>query len=201
MKITRDDLDITLTDDELEEAYQERLLAINRKKAREHLINLFDDKRNEFEQSYSVSLDKFMADNKYIDAIIDHFNECEHLDISENAMWTEAITSTLGDGYAVMLVLPHEDGLSPEQVTALVNDMKQHSVGNCEIEPIHIEGEYTWCFGFMSHKAFDEKLDFDASNHSPFGKEIKEILNDSSLEEENGIYICHGVLTKILCKI
>lgn len=54
MEIMRNDLEITLTDDELEEAYQERLLAINRQKAREHLIDLFDDTRDEFEQSYSI---------------------------------------------------------------------------------------------------------------------------------------------------
>lgn len=201
MEIMRNDLEITLTDDELEEAYQERLLAINRQKAREHLIDLFDDKRDEFEQSYSISLDEFMADNKYIDVIIDHFNECENLNASENVMWTEAIMITLGDGYAVMLVLPHEDGLSPEQVTALVNDIERHSFGECEIEPIRIEGEYAWCFGFMSHKAFDEKLDFDARESSPFGKDVKEILDDLSLENENGIYMCHGILTKILYKI
>lgn len=86
MEIMRNDLEITLTDDELEEAYQERLLAINRQKAREHLIDLFDDTRDEFEQSYSISLDEFMADNKYIDVIIDHFNECENLNASENVM-------------------------------------------------------------------------------------------------------------------
>lgn len=53
----------------------------------------------------------------------------------------------------------------------------------------------------MSHKAFDEKLDFDARESSPFGKDVKEILDDLSLENENGIYMCHGILTKILYKI
>lgn len=107
---------------------------------------------------------------------------------------------TLGDGYAVMLVLPHEDGLSPEQVTALVNDIEQHSFGECEIEPIRIEGEYAWCFGFMSHKAFDEKLDFDARESSPSAKKSEKFSTICLLKKKTASICATGFSQKSYIK-
>ena len=66
-----------------------------------------------------------------------------------------------------------------------------------ELLPVLLEGNYSTAFGFMAMPVADEVLSFDVSQGSSFGQEVIAVLDDMTIEAENGEYTFAGVKTRL----
>lgn len=98
---------------------------------------------------------------------------------------------------AILVQMSNEDGISQGCVVGLLNSIGSQIGYDTDIIPLTIEGEQSWCFGFIDFKDFDEKMNFDSSNDSAFAVAVRGILDNKNHERDDCLYQCAGIPTKI----
>lgn len=93
-----------------------------------------------------------------------------------------------------VLTLRGEDGFYRTEITRLI-DYLERPGEETELDVVCLEFDTGIIFGFIRYDVSDEKLGFDVSKDSDFGKAAIAVANDMELENDSHIYDFAGVKT------
>lgn len=86
-----------------------------------------------------------------------------------------------------------DDGFTKADILRLLDHLDL--TADEEVDPIYLEGDSAIAFGFIRMDVSEERLSFDTSANSDFGRELIAVVNDIELETEDGRYKFAGVDT------
>lgn len=85
---------------------------------------------------------------------------------------------------AALIVLPHNNGLTRNEISELLKIIDSE-----EVYPLNIEGEYESAIGFISKETFGKKMNYNADG---LKMDIEFVLNTAEFENVNNTYSHHG---------
>jgi len=94
---------------------------------------------------------------------------------------------------AVLTQRSGEDGFTFDDIIELLNKL-QLKDGE-KVDAICLDGDSAIVFGFIRMVVSEEKLSFDTGPESDFGRQLLTVVNDVTMESEDGRYQFAGVDT------
>ena len=96
---------------------------------------------------------------------------------------------------AILVQCSVDDGIKKDKIIRLLDELELEA--DEEVDPIYLEADSAWVFGFIRDNIAEEVLNFDCSQESRVAQAAIQVVNDMTLETESQIYDFAGVRTKL----